>query len=149
MDTTTSPARSPAACAGPATDLPVGHSGPVPRAASSTSVTLVATQADTAPMPGARSATFPMPNDATSTSRTAMMKWTVDPAARTTARWPAGWRQKARGSSAGSTSSSCVIPTIFTKPPAGMALTPYSVSPRWRDQIVGPKPQKNWVAFMP
>ena len=41
------------------------------------------------------------------------------------------------------------MPTIFTNPPAGMALTPYSVSPFVRDQSVGPKPRKNWVAFMP
>ena len=41
------------------------------------------------------------------------------------------------------------MPTIFTKPPAGIALTPYSVSPFRRDQSVGPKPTKNWVAFMP
>ena len=41
------------------------------------------------------------------------------------------------------------MPTILTKPPAGMALMPYSVSPRRRDQRVGPKPTKNWVAFMP
>ncbi len=41
------------------------------------------------------------------------------------------------------------MPTILTKPPAGMALTPYSVSPRWRDHRVGPKPTKNCVAFMP
>ena len=47
------------------------------------------------------------------------MKWTVEPAASTTTRCRAGWRQKARGSSAGSTSSSGVIPTILTKPPAG------------------------------
>ena len=38
---------------------------------------------------------------------------------------------------------------ILTKPPTGSALTPYSVSPRRVDQIVEPKPTKNWVAFMP
>ena len=31
----------------------------------------------------------------------------------------------------------------------GCALTPYSVSPRWNDQIRGPKPRKNSVTFMP
>ncbi len=78
-----------------------------------------------------------------------MMKCTVEPAASTTTRWRAGCFQKARPSSPGSTSSSEVIPTILTNPPAGMALNPHSVSPRWRDQMVGPKPTKNWVAFMP
>ncbi len=78
-----------------------------------------------------------------------MQKWTNDPAASTTARCGAGWRKKARSSSPGSTSSSGVIPTILTKPPAGMALMPYSVSPRRREYSVGPKPTKNCVAFMP
>ena len=32
---------------------------------------------------------------------------------------------------------------------AGCAFTPYSVSPRWNDQIRGPKPTKNSVTFMP
>src|SRR5262249_12582582 len=60
-----------------------------------------------------------------------------------------GFLRNERGSSAGSTSSSSVMPTIFTKPPAGIALTPYSVSPLLRDQIVRPNPTKNWVAFIP
>jgi hypothetical protein len=30
-----------------------------------------------------------------------------------------------------------------------MALIPYSVSPRFRDQIVGPKPTMNWGTRMP
>ena len=38
---------------------------------------------------------------------------------------------------------------ILTKPPAGIALTPYSVSPFVRDHNVGPNPTKNFVAFMP
>ena len=41
------------------------------------------------------------------------------------------------------------MPTILTKPPAGMALMPYSVSPRVRENTVGPKPTKNCVAFIP
>ncbi len=41
------------------------------------------------------------------------------------------------------------MPSIFTKPPAGMALTPYSVSPRRVDHRVGPKPTKKRDAFMP
>ncbi len=59
----------------------------------------------------------------------------VDPATRTIERCRAGWRKNARASSSGSSSSSSVIPTIFTKPPAGMAFTPYSVSPRRNDQM--------------
>ena len=31
----------------------------------------------------------------------------------------------------------------------GIAFTPYSVSPRWNDQMRGPKPRKNSVTFMP
>ena len=38
---------------------------------------------------------------------------------------------------------------ILTKPPNGSALIPYSVSPRQVDQIVGPKPTKYLVTFMP
>jgi hypothetical protein len=30
-----------------------------------------------------------------------------------------------------------------------MALSPYSVSPRWKDHRRGPKPMKNSVTFMP
>jgi hypothetical protein len=30
-----------------------------------------------------------------------------------------------------------------------MALRPYSVSPRWNEKIVGPKPTKYWVTFIP
>jgi len=41
-----------------------------------------------------------------------------------------------------------VMPVIFTNPPSGRALTPYSVSPRRNDQMVEPKPTKNWVACM-
>src|ERR1700746_1777592 len=72
-----------------------------------------------------------------------------EPATGRTSRSQAGFTRNERGSSAGSTSSSEVMPTIFTNPPAGMALTPYSVSPLVRDHSVGPKPRKNWVAFMP
>ena len=64
-------------------------------------------------------------------------------------RCQSGNRQKARSRSSGATSSSGVIPTIFTKPPAGTALSPYSVSPRRNENTVGPKPAKYWVAFMP
>ena len=53
-----------------------------------------------------------------------------------------GARRNERGSSAGSTSSMDVIPTILTNPPTGKALMPYSVSPRCVDHTVGPKPTK-------
>src|SRR5918992_5049330 len=39
------------------------------------------------------------------------------------------------------------MPTIFTNPPSGRALMPYSVSPRWNDHSVGPNPTKNLVAL--
>jgi hypothetical protein len=79
----------------------------------------------------------------------ASAKWVADPATRTTVRCQSGKRQNARFESASSTCSSGVIPTILTKPPAGIALTPYSVSPRRKDHNVGPKPAKYCVAFMP
>ena len=41
------------------------------------------------------------------------------------------------------------MPIIRMYPPSGIALTPYSVSPRWRDQSVGPKPTMYWVTFTP
>ncbi len=73
----------------------------------------------------------------------ARMKWVTEPAVMTIVRFHTGKRHIARFSSPGSTSSSCgVIPTIFTKPPRGSALTPYSVSPRRNDHSVGPKPTK-------
>src|SRR3989440_6105324 len=74
-------------------------------------------------------------------------KWVTEPATITTVRFQSGNVHIARSSSA---SSSCgVIPTIFTKPPSGMALRPYSVSPRWKDHRVGPKPAKYRVTFIP
>jgi len=79
----------------------------------------------------------------------AMTKCVTEPAVSTTTRCQVRPRQKARGASAGSSSSSGVMPVILTNPPAGMALTPYSVSPRCRLNSVGPKPTKNCVAFMP
>ena len=41
------------------------------------------------------------------------------------------------------------MPTIFTKAPAGIALTPYSTPRRRNENSVGPKPMKNRVTFMP
>ena len=41
------------------------------------------------------------------------------------------------------------IPIIRMKPPNGNILMPYSVSPRFVDQMVLPKPTKYWVTFTP
>jgi len=41
------------------------------------------------------------------------------------------------------------MPTIRMKPPIGIALTPYSVSPLVRDQTVLPKPTKYCVTRTP
>ena len=41
------------------------------------------------------------------------------------------------------------MPIIRMNPPSGNILTPYSVSPRFVDQIVLPKPTKYWVTFTP
>ncbi len=46
-------------------------------------------------------------------------------------------------------SSGGSMPTILTYPPSGMALMPYSVSPRCLLQTVGPKPMKYCVTFPP
>ena len=54
-----------------------------------------------------------------------------------------------RCSSPGSTGSRLFIPMMRTYAPAGMPLTPYSVSPLRNDQSRGPKPMKNSVTFMP
>ena len=41
------------------------------------------------------------------------------------------------------------MPTILTKPPNGIALSPYSVSPTCLLHTVGPNPTKYWVTFAP
>jgi hypothetical protein len=41
------------------------------------------------------------------------------------------------------------IPIIRTYPPSGMALRPYSVSPRRRENTVGPKPTMYCVHLTP
>ena len=41
------------------------------------------------------------------------------------------------------------MPMIRTNAPSGRARTPYSVSPRRKLHSRGPKPRKNWVAFIP
>src|SRR5215467_13986509 len=91
----------------------------------------------------------PTPTASIHNSTNAIRKCMNDPAAMTIARCHPGLLLNDRGSSAGSTSSMLVMPVILTNPPSGSAFTPYSVSPRRVDQIVVPKPTKNWVAFMP
>jgi hypothetical protein len=78
------------------------------------------------------------------------MKWVAEPALSTMVRFHTGYFHMARCSSpSGTSSSSGVIPTILTNAPAGIALTPYSVSPRLNANSVGPKPTKNRVTFIP
>src|SRR6266542_4474487 len=54
-----------------------------------------------------------------------------------------------RGYSSGVGSWKGFIPAMRTYPPAGMAFTPYSVSPRRNDHRRGPKPMKNSSILMP
>jgi hypothetical protein len=91
----------------------------------------------------------PIPAASANSSTKASTKCMNEPAASTMMRCQPGWRRNDRGSSSWAMSSISVMPTIFTKPPAGMALTPYSVSPLRRDQTVWPNPTKNWVTFIP
>ena len=66
----------------------------------------------------------------------------IEPADSTTTRCQVGLRKKARGASSGVTSSSAVMPAMSQKPPAGIALSPYSVSPRVKEKTFGPNPMK-------
>ena len=111
--------------------------------------------------------TWPVPMPmATSTiqmSRMATMKWVIDPAASTMDRCQAGLLRNCRsggvGVAAGLADRSSsrklpsfsygLMPAILQKPPRGKALMPYSVSPRRKDQMVGPKPRKNRSTFIP
>ena len=140
---TLSPGRSPASLAGD------GWSDAV-QVPLSSAVTLAATQELIVPSWVVLSFSMPTPSARPKISRKASTKCMNEPAQSTTIRCQAGWRRNDLGSSAGSsTSSSEFIPTILTKPPNGRALIPYSVSPRQVDQIVGPKPTKYLVTFMP
>ena len=69
-------------------------------------------------------------------------KWVIDPAESTITRCQVGLRKNARGASSAVTSSSAVIPAMSQKPPAGIALSPYSVSPRRKENTFGPNPMK-------
>src|SRR5581483_3301142 len=64
----------------------------------------------------------PIPAATRNSSTKASTKCMNEPANSTISRCQAGWRRNERGSSAGSTSSIEVIPTILTKPPNGSAL---------------------------
>ncbi len=41
------------------------------------------------------------------------------------------------------------MPLILTKPPSGIAAIPYSVSPRLKETIFGPKKRKNFSTRIP
>ena len=71
-----------------------------------------------------------------------MRKCVIEPADSTTTRCQVGFRKNARGASSGVTSSSAVIPAMSQNPPAGIALRPYSVSPRRNEKTFGPNPMK-------
>src|SRR5215471_18713409 len=88
---------------------------------------------------------WPIANASTKNKKRARTKCMNDPAASTIIRCQPGFDRNERGSSAMSTSSIDVIPTILTNPPTRSALTPYSVSPRTVDHSVRPNPTKNWV----
>src|SRR5215467_848258 len=134
-----SPARTPAFLAGDAGSLAVQPE-----------VRFAGTQVSIAPTAVVLLAVSrPTPAATTTSKNSASTKCMNDPALSTMIRCHPGLRRNDRGSSAGSTSSRSVIPTIFTNPPAGIALMPYSVSPFLRDQSVCPNPTKNWVAFIP
>ncbi len=70
------------------------------------------------------------------------MKCVIDPADITTTRFHAANRHIARGASSLVTGSSAVMPAMSQNPPAGIALSPYSVSPRRKENTVGPNPTK-------
>ena len=67
----------------------------------------------------------------------------AEPASITAVRFHGDARQNAcRSCSAGMSITCGDIPSMLTNPPAGMAFRPYSVSPRRKEKIVGPKPTK-------
>jgi len=81
--------------------------------------------------------------------KNASTKCVAGPATITRARCQTGLAPKVRGTSSSGVSWYGFIPAIFTYPPAGMALIPYSVSPRRNDQMRGPKPTKNSSTLIP
>ena len=141
-ETTLSPACMPAALAGD------GRSDAV-HVPFSNALALAGTHAATGPSCVVLSLSSPIAAASRNSSTRASTKCMNEPANRTIRRCQAGCRRNERGSSAGSTSSMEVIPTILTNPPSGRALIPYSVSPRRVDHKVVPKPTKYWVTFMP
>ncbi len=79
----------------------------------------------------------------------ATTKWLKMPASTTIDFCQNGASRYVRPSSSGATSSNGFIPMMRTYPPSGISFTPYSVSPRVNDQILGPKPKNASVAFIP
>ena len=75
-----------------------------------------------------------------------MTKFMPGPANSTATRFHVFCLYMAYGRSSGASSSIEVMPAMSQKPPSGIALTPYSVSPslfgRRVDHRVGPKPTK-------
>ena len=99
--------------------------------------------------PSASVANVPQTATTTHNRTIATTKWLMIPASTTTDFCQNGAARYVRSSSKGSTSSNGFIPMMRTYPPKGMALTPYTVSPRVVDQSFGPNPKKASVAFMP
>src|SRR4051794_38623197 len=91
----------------------------------------------------------PKPTTAMKNNPKARTMCDTDPATSTTRRLGAENRWNARARSCAGTTSVSAMPMMRTYPPAGMALSPYSVSPRRNDQSFGPKPTKYSVTFMP
>src|SRR6266498_4642613 len=82
-------------------------------------------------------------------NRRAITKCVTGPARMTMARCHTGLAPNVRGYSSGVGSWKGFIPAIRTYPPAGMALNPYSVSPRRKDHSRGPNPTKNSSTLIP
>ena len=88
--------------------------------------------------------------NATQNPISASNRFIAGPAKIMRARFHDFWARNVRGSSTGSMSVSMpVMPGVFTYAPSGMALMPYSTSPRRKLQMRGPNPMKNSVTFIP
>ena len=78
----------------------------------------------------------PIPKKIRKIKKKPIIKWLTEPAPRTINRREVDDLMKARGASSSLNSSWVDIPTILQYPPAGIAFTPNSVSPRVIDQIL-------------
>jgi hypothetical protein len=93
---------------------------------------------------------MPKADSASQSSRIASRKWVTEPASITAVRFHGDARQNACCSCSAGMSSTCGdIPSMLTNPPAGIAFRPYSVSPRRKEKIVGPKPTKYRLTRIP